>query len=327
MSTRSCLHVCLAITALFLSGCACVGGDDFCPDGTKSKGAAPPDGKERYCEKDGKKEGPYKKWHSEGVLAEEGAYKAGKKFGKWSSWYEDGKPKVIAEWLGGEKEGPYLRYHRNGNKAEEGTYAAGAMDGIWTSYHDNGKIKESGEVTDGQRQGKWTNYDKQGKKTGTSRYKDNVEKKRTDNKTVVVENVAPEKVGKKDPRCKDGGEIFGSEPPIGYKLWCEKGGKKHGIWKSWWENGNRWVEGQYTDGRKSGIWIERYDNGHVTSKGEYLGGRRTGKWTENYANGNRRTEGTYTAGRKTGTWKNWHSDGRAKQDETFDGSEPPPDFE
>jgi uncharacterized protein len=321
------LLVPLAATLLLLSGCACGGGDDFCPDGTDAKGGEPPKASEKWCEKDGKKQGPSKRWHSGGNPAEEGSYKAGKKFGKWTTWYEDGKPKIMAEWLDGLKEGPYLRYHRNGKKAEEGTYAEGEMDGVWTSYYDNGNKKESGEVTAGKRQGKWTNFDKSGKKTGSSRYKDGIEKKRTDAKAVVVENIVPVKIGKPDERCAGGGEIFGSEPPVGFKLWCEKDGVKNGIWRSWWENNNRWIEGQYAAGKKAGTWIEWYDNGHVTSKGDYLAGRKEGQWTEHYANGNRRTAGSYSKGRKIGAWKNWHSDGRAKNDEVFDGNKLLPDLE
>ncbi len=320
--------------AIFFGGCGCgiFESDEGCPGGATSKGEKPPGGTEWWCEKDGKKEGAYIRWYDSGSIAEEGEYKKGEKLGIWRETYESGQTRIEAEYDANQKSGKYTSFFENGNKRAEGSYLDGVMDGVWTNYHNNSKLSEQGDMVAGKKNGKWIYYSTSGKKESAIRYVNGVEKVSrgkkpsqkvgsnnddTDPKgTIRVKNPdAP--VGNPDKRCKDGGQIFGNEPPLGKQLWCERDGKKHGMWKQWWESGNRWIDGEYADARKDGLWTEYYDNGIVTSKGKFSLGKEQGPWVFNYANGQARTKGQFKDGKKEGKWIEYHQDGRTKGEKTF----------
>ncbi len=319
------------IAACWISGCACgpCSPEDGCPEGATAKGDKPPSGTEWWCEKDdaeGVREGPSIKWHANGQKAEEGEYKDGKKVGRWTEWYENAQVQIEAEYYGGEKDGPYISYYDDGAKRAEGAYDDGKMDGPWINYHSTGKISEEGDMASGEKVGKWTFYDKSGNKERSVRYVDGVEQEVKGAKEAprVVEGVpdgdvndptAP--VGRQDERCKDGAQLLGSEPPQGDKIWCERDGKKQGLWMQWWENGTLWIEGEYTDDRRSGTWTEHYDNGIVTSKGDYARDKKQGAWVYKYANGQTRESGEYLDDNKIGTWVEYHDDGRIKAETPF----------
>lgn len=56
------------------------------------RGKQPPEGFEAWCEIGDKKDGPYKKWHQNGKLAEEAVYKDGELTAPASKFDEEGKP-------------------------------------------------------------------------------------------------------------------------------------------------------------------------------------------------------------------------------------------
>ncbi len=312
----------------WLAGCACgpCGGDDGCPEGASLKGDAPPDGTEQWCEMDdGKKHGPYARYHDSGQKAEAGDYKNGQKAGPWKAWYEDGQLNWEAEFYDDVRDGPYTSYFKDGTKRSEGFYEDDKMDGRWQVYHKTGKVAEEGDYSAGKKEGRWTYFTDRGRKDKAISYKDGVQKKvkqfNAEGKAVgepgQVVNVPAEAVGRADDRCKDGGQMLGQEPPGGTKIWCEKDGKKHGLERQWWESGKRWIEGEYTNGKKDGEWVEFYENGFATSKGKYVAGKQDGPWVYNYFNGSPRTKGSYAMGKKTGTWITYHEDGRQKGSEDF----------
>jgi antitoxin component YwqK of YwqJK toxin-antitoxin module len=55
-------------------------------------------------------------------------------------------------------------------------------------------------------------------------------------------------------------------------------GKRHGLWKSWYENGLKWSETTFSHGVKSGPTITYYENGMMRYNGEYLNDERVGLW-------------------------------------------------
>lgn len=310
--------------AASLAGCACkaLEKDDFCPEGSEAKGEAPPDGREKWCEKEGKRNGPYARWFGEGKKATEGAYSGGEKTGVWKEWSEDGQLRTETEFDFDLKEGLYKRYHLNGEVAAEGEYSGGKEDGPWIRYHKNGRKSEEGDMLEGKKEGKWSFWTPKGKLEKTVIFKQGIEQSSLDGdgagsapKLQVVDPVG--EGGREDKRCTDGALLFGSPPPSGHKIWCEKGGQKHGTWEQWWEEGNRWIKGQYAHGSKSGEWVEWYDNGHKTSVGSYVQGKEHGVWVYWFANGKKRAEGAFHHGKKTGVWKEWHMDGRQKPDQRF----------
>lgn len=322
------LGLCATLLGCACGGGACGGQDDGCPEGARLQGTAPPEGTEQWCEKQGEegvKHGNYQKWYPSGARREAGHYKDGDKSGEWTAWYEGGQINWQAEYYDGVKAGPYLAFFENGQKRAEGLYEDDEMDGRWRVYHKTGKLAEEGDYVGGRKDGRWTYYNNRGRKERLVTYKEGVEKKVKEvnpdgteaRSPGEVVNVPSEAVGREDERCKDGAKMLGQEPPSGFEMWCEKAGKKHGLYLKYWDNGNRWIEGEYTDGRKTGTWTEFYDNGIVTSKGQYASGRKTGPWVVRYPNNQVHQEGNYENGKKAGTWTSYHQDGRQKKVEEF----------
>ena len=86
-------------------------------------------------------------------------------------------------------------------------------------------------------------------------------------------------------------------------------GKKHGLWRFWYENGQLKVESNYVDGKGEGFWRRLYKNGRERNEGFYVEGKRHGFWRFWYANGQLRCEGEYVNGEKVGVWSNWDDEG------------------
>jgi len=102
--------------------------------------------------KDGKRDGPWVHYHTNGQLWSEETYKDGK------------------------RGGPYVIYYDNGQLWEEGTYKNGEKDGPWVYYHDNGQLSDKGTWKDGEWDGPWVVYKKDGTVVGwmTGTYKNGV---------------------------------------------------------------------------------------------------------------------------------------------------------
>lgn len=55
-------------------------------------------------------------------------------------------------------------------------------------------------------------------------------------------------------------------------------GMKDGIWTAYFENGNKWSEGNFKEGEADGDYRVWHENGQVYYEGSMSKGERTGKW-------------------------------------------------
>jgi antitoxin component YwqK of YwqJK toxin-antitoxin module len=55
-------------------------------------------------------------------------------------------------------------------------------------------------------------------------------------------------------------------------------GKRHGVWKSYYENGLKWSETSFNMGLKSGITTTYLEDGMMRYKGQFYNDERTGEW-------------------------------------------------
>lgn len=55
-------------------------------------------------------------------------------------------------------------------------------------------------------------------------------------------------------------------------------GKRHGVWKSFYENGLKWSETSFNMGLKSGITTTYLEDGMMRYKGQFYNDERTGEW-------------------------------------------------
>jgi hypothetical protein len=128
-----------------------------CPAGATRVEARPPAGPEAWCERAGRREGPYRAWYPKGRLKIEGAYAEGKKAGRWTYWHGNGI-------LGG-----------RGQRKEEGEYRDGKEHGPWTRWHALGPRLEAGPYVDGRREGRWTTWSEIGVKLAEGEYREDRE--------------------------------------------------------------------------------------------------------------------------------------------------------
>lgn len=113
----------------------------------------------------------------------------------------------------------------------------------------------------------------------------------------------------------------------------------HGNYESFYENGNKKSQGQFTENISSGIWTYYYSNDNVKMRGEVKNGssagyweyfyesgkpsmagniqdgKRNGPWSLYFVNGMKKSEGDFQLGEKTGVWKYYHESGIVKAHE------------
>jgi antitoxin component YwqK of YwqJK toxin-antitoxin module len=93
-------------------------------------------------------------------------------------------------------------------------------------------------------------------------------------------------------------------------------GEKHGLWITFYANGNKRSEGRYDRGKKEGPWIQYWPNGNKKSEGTFQDNRFTGQYTAYHENGNLQLHGVYNEfkgassdGTKEGEWCYFEEDG------------------
>ena len=88
--------------------------------------------------------------------------------------------------------------------------------------------------------------------------------------------------------------------------------KNHGNWTYYYENGEKYMEGQQENGLKQGFWITYYDNGKLKSKGNYLKGHPVGTWQYFYEDGAPKAISNYNQGR--GLYREYYKSGQLKME-------------
>lgn len=125
-----------------------------CPPGDVAKGAAPPKGREAWCEKmvDGHplKDGPFVDYDDAGARMIAGSYHDGIQEGEWTTWYESGQRSAIDHYSGGLQDGLHTSWYANGQKAIEGNYRAGKREGLWTRWDPSGLTSKTETYADDQ---------------------------------------------------------------------------------------------------------------------------------------------------------------------------------
>ena len=101
-----------------------------CPEGTRERGAAPPHGFERWCERPGlaggwDRHGGYAMWHRNARIHETGSYLDGEREGVWTRWNARAKLETQAEFHDGRQHGFQIDWDELGQKRREVRFARG----------------------------------------------------------------------------------------------------------------------------------------------------------------------------------------------------------
>ena len=101
-----------------------------CPAGTRERGARPPKGVERWCERQDPargriRHGGYASWHRNRRVHQTGLYKDGVRHGVWARWFEKGGQQTLAEFQDGRQHGFQLDWNESGRRLREIRFANG----------------------------------------------------------------------------------------------------------------------------------------------------------------------------------------------------------
>tara|TARA_Y100000294_G_scaffold150067_1_gene147210 strand:- start:545 stop:1414 length:870 start_codon:yes stop_codon:yes gene_type:complete len=97
-----------------------------------------------------------------------------------------------------------------------------------------------------------------------------------------------------------------------------KNGKKTGLWKEFYENGNKWRVEEYKDGKLHGKRIGYFENGNVRGEGSYKNGEQlNGKFIIYWENGNKREVGNFLNKELDGLFYQYHEQGQLIEKTTF----------
>ena len=108
---------------------------------------------ERGNYRDGKLQGDWASYYSDGTPHARGHYVAGLRDGVWREWHENGKLWLEGAYRDGKRAGPWVEYDFTGTKSFEGSYANDRLDGAWRSYSFGGGERASGRSVDGKLEG------------------------------------------------------------------------------------------------------------------------------------------------------------------------------
>ena len=85
---------------------------------------------------------------------------------------------------------------------------------------------------------------------------------------------------------------------------------RHGLYESFYENGQLDYRGNYKNGKKEGLWESYYTNGQFRRKENYKDGKLDGLWERFYENGQLLYRRNYKNGEYHGLWEFYHTNGQ-----------------
>lgn len=257
-------------------------------EGTELREERFPDGKPKLSRRvrrteDGiENHGPFRKWATNGVLLEEGTFRAGEKDGAYVVRHENGLVKSEIHYSRGREHGRKREWGEYGalisdatlvdgvldgeertwwpdkNPRSLSTWKLGVLDGPSRVWHGNGIVAEEGQSVAGKREGTWT-Y------------------RTSEDRLALVENYLH--------------------------------GRLHGVTTEYDAEGRKSAEREYRDGRASGVHREFWPSGKPRAETTFVDGKPQGPSARWYEDGVKECEGALAGGQREGRWRFWKSDG------------------
>ena len=261
----------------------------------------------------GKANGPYLEFSSNGKLVGEGAMKDDLPIGKWNYYNEEGVRIQSTEILADQSQATTV-YYPSGGIQSKGIKLKNQKEGAWLSYYEDGTITTRCEYKNGERNGKWEWHNAQGVVEETGEYL----KGNKFGYWVTYQDGAKAlmKVGSYDTAERETGHwtyyyLSGNRKSEGEML---EGGNIGG-WKFYHESGGIKSVGMLKRGKFFGTVKYYYPSGALEQVGEYLRDTVNGRFTDYYENGKIKAEGEEVMGKKHGPWKYYSVEGKLETEE------------
>jgi len=294
--------------------------------------------KERYTLKDGKKNGKYQSYYSDGTLECVCNYVAGKMTGTFTLYHENGNVKYTGTMLNGKKNGLIIEYDDDGSKISEANYTNGVLNGKYTFFHPNGKIKETGTYLNGKYNGLITEYEETGIKSTELTYKNGV----AEGKYIVYDaDGRISETGTLVDEKKNGQVIengYDDDGKLALQIFSNYiNGEKHGLFETKVLKDGKWrtvLYSNYDHGTPNGPAKEWEPNADTVVFCNYKDGELDGKYQVKGVFMNLAgvlsvdddallilTDGQYSDGKKTGYWTYKNSLGQITEEGLFEYGE------
>jgi len=269
--------------------------------------------------------GVWKMWDQRGNVIAEGQYQDGERDGTWNRWYRTSEVELLRKMPYQEYTGPFI---------SQATFTEGKLDGKWTIYDAKQHKISEWSFADGHRDGKSIWFYSNGQKMREIDYRDGEIDGQylewSPDAKLLVRDVyqGGRRLAKKiaehnaSQRRSEGVFLFAKDVVKTSDDWwnCEpatyeKTGKdeKHGPWTSWYETGQKQMQGEYRNDSPVGKFTWWHVNGQKALEGTYVNGKQHGRWVWWHQNGQKSIQGEYVMGNPTGHWSWWGEDGKVSQ--------------
>ena len=111
---------------------------------------------------DGKKEGTWVRYYSNGQLFSVSNYKTGRKNGAWITYNNEGHLIEKGQYKNDLEEGHWIRLFENGEISYKGMFKNGKKSGSWVAFYYNGQLKYQGNYKNGTKDGYWEYFSPSG---------------------------------------------------------------------------------------------------------------------------------------------------------------------
>lgn len=231
----------------------------------------------------GKKQGIFREYNSDGEIIASSVYKndvkvgegvitgSGKYIGSWKIYYPTGELRAEGEYEEGKKNGKWKYYFITGELEQKGNYKNNLPSGEWVWYFKNREIKRQEYYRKGREDGESIEYDEQNRIVNSGNYVDGL---RTGSWFLTTGDYEEE------------GEYIDDE--------------KNGKWKSIYKSNEQiYFEGEYSLGVPIKKHVYYFPNGLKKAEGKHQGGERHGDWKFYKEDGTIRLVIRYTNGIET----------------------------
>lgn len=203
------------------------------------------------------------------------------KHGKWIYFYETGEAKREENYRNGILHGFVKEFDEKGNLRSISKYENGILQKdaeetkqfeIRYDYYPDGRVKIVGSYHNNLPDGVRREYGKDGKLERSYIFNEGI---------MIAEGIINEK------------------------------GLRQGLFKEFYENGQKKSEGEYLNSKKVGEWVYYYPDGKIEQRGRFdRNGKPDGEWIWYYNNGNIWRQENYLSGEREGEYREFDVNGR-----------------
>jgi antitoxin component YwqK of YwqJK toxin-antitoxin module len=268
-------------------------------------------------------DGACRQWSRNGMLIAEGRFARGKHVGRWTRWLTREDVEVLASapfdqfdapfvsranFVDGQMEGEWTIDDARGRKCSRVTLKGGDRAGPATLWLPDGKILREINFVNGLPSGDLRELNQVGELNSVGSYVDghqivNKLSRFPENELKYTEATllsAATTVVERDD--------FWQGTFAKYAI--QEKQLRHGLWRSWYSNGQLQCEGNYRYGRESGSFTWWHANGTQAVEGRFVDGRPDGDWKWWHGNGQKAAEVAFNRGAVVGHWRHWASNGQ-----------------